>query len=145
MGRRNTLAHQQLVDLKSWAMSPRQICDIELILNGGFAPLESFLSKADYESVLKDMRLSSGQVWPMPVTLDVSTAFAESLTLGETIVLRDQEGLAIATLDVSEKWSPDKTQEAQHVFGTTDTAHPAVNYLMTQAYSKNWNFRIVKV
>ena len=60
---------------KSWDLTERQLCDLELILNGAFSPLEGFLGKDDYESVLRDMRLKSGVIWPMPITLDVSKAF----------------------------------------------------------------------
>ena len=62
-----------------WVLSSRQICDLEMILNGGFAPLEGFLNKEDYESVLKNMRLKNGMLWPIPVTLDVSEKFADSI------------------------------------------------------------------
>ena len=69
-------------------------------MNGGFSPLEGFLRQADYERVLGDMRLASGVLWPMPITLDVTPAFADQLELGETIALRDREGVLIATMAV---------------------------------------------
>ena len=55
----------------SWQLTNRQICDLELILNGGFYPLDGFLSKEEYDSVVKKMRLSNGDLWPLPITLDV--------------------------------------------------------------------------
>jgi sulfate adenylyltransferase len=119
--------------LPSWDLSPRQMCDLELLMNGGFNPLKGFLSEADYDGVVKDMRLASGALWPMPVTLDVSEAFAESVEPGQDIALRDAEGVILAIMSVTDKWSPDKSAEAVGVFGADDLAHPAVAYLHRQA------------
>jgi len=116
-------------ELSSIILSQRQVCDLELILNGGFAPLHGFMNQADYESVLTDMRLSDGTLWPMPVTLDVDRQFADSLTAGQEIALRDTEGLLLAILQVGDIWEMDKGREAQAVFGTTDESHPGVAYL----------------
>jgi sulfate adenylyltransferase len=113
----------------SWDLTERQLCDIELLLNGAFSPLEGFLGKDDYESVVKKMRLTSGVLWPMPITLDVTEEFAENIQAGDRIALRDLEGVIIATLDVSDIWTPDKKAEAKGVYGTTDEKHPAVHYL----------------
>ncbi len=113
----------------SWDLTERQLCDLELLLNGAFSPLEGFLGKDDYESVLKSMRLASGVLWPMPISLDVSEEFAGGVKSGERIALRDLEGVVIATLDVGDIWSPDKKIEAKGVYGTMDEAHPAVHYL----------------
>jgi len=124
---------QETAGLAEWPLNARQICDLELLMNGGFAPLTGFQGRADYESVLRDLRLSSGAVWPMPVTLDVSKEFAEKVSPGERIVLRDPEGVALAVLTVGDVWEPDKTAEAEAVFGAADKAHPAVRYLFDHA------------
>ncbi|MGA8203560.1 MAG: bifunctional sulfate adenylyltransferase/adenylylsulfate kinase [Woeseiaceae bacterium] len=113
----------------SWNLTERQLCDVELLLNGAFSPLQGFLDKDDYESVVKSMRLAGGVLWPMPVTLDVSEDFAKDLSKGDRIALRDLEGVILATLEVGDVWTPDKAAEAKHVFGTTDEKHPAVYYL----------------
>jgi sulfate adenylyltransferase len=117
------------LDYVSWDLTERQVCDIELILNGGFSPLEGFLTRAEYDGVVKDMRLPSGVLWPMPITLDVTSEFAAEVKSGQTIALRDQEGVLIATLDVADNWTPDKSEEARSVYGTEDEKHPGVNYL----------------
>ena len=117
----------------SWDLSPRQLCDLDLLLNGAFSPLEGFLEQADYEKVCDEMRLESGVLWPMPINLDVSEEFAVGVSKGDTIALRDVEGVLIATMEVSEIWQPDKTSEAKRVFGTNDESHPAVDYLMNKA------------
>ena len=117
------------LDYASWDLTERQLCDIELILNGAFSPLEGFLTRQDYDAVLKDMRLSSGLIWPIPITLDVTPAFAETVSEGETIALRDREGVLIATMTIQDIWSPDKAREAAAVFGSEDEGHPGVHYL----------------
>ena len=116
-------------DYKSWDLTDRQLCDLELILNGAFSPLDGFFTQQEYDGVLDNMRLPSGVLWPMPITLDVSSEFSEQLEAGEKIALRDSEGVLIATLDVADIWTPDKAKEAQQAFGSTDEAHPAVHYL----------------
>ena len=116
-------------ELPSWDLTPRQICDLELLMNGGFAPLKGFLSEADYDGVVDNMRLADGSLWPIPITLDVSGAFAENIGVDQDIALRDQEGVILAIMSITDKWTPDKAREAQAVFGADDPAHPAVNYL----------------
>ncbi len=120
-------------DYVSWDLTPRQACDLELLLNGAFSPLEGFLTQSEYDAVLTTMRLPSGVLWPMPITLDVSQEFADQVEPGQAIALRDQEGVLLATLTVDDKWTPDKQREAELAFGTTDAKHPAVNYLLNTA------------
>jgi sulfate adenylyltransferase len=121
-------------DLPSWDLTPRQLCDVELILNGAFSPLEGFLGRDDYEAVLESMRLRSGLLWPIPVNLDVTRDFAARIEEGASLALRDPEGVLIATLRVEAKWTPDKSKEARAVFGTEDPLHPGVDYLLRDAH-----------
>ncbi|MBC9867707.1 MAG: bifunctional sulfate adenylyltransferase/adenylylsulfate kinase [Opitutae bacterium] len=121
------------LDFKSWDLTDRQLCDIELILNGAFSPLEGFLNRDDYQSVLGEMRLQSGLLWPIPINLDVTEEFADSLSSGEHVALRDREGVIIAILEVQDIWKPDKREEAESVYQTQDEAHPGVDYLFTRA------------
>jgi sulfate adenylyltransferase len=123
----------QAVRLNSWDMTPRQICDIELLLNGAFSPLSGFLNRSDYESVVTLGQLADGQLWPMPINLDVDIEYSKSINVGETIVLRDPEGLVIPLLDIEDIWQPDKLLEAEQVFGTTDKTHPGADYLFNTA------------
>ncbi len=115
--------------MPSWDLTARQACDLELLMNGGFSPLKGFNSQADYEGVVDKMRLADGTLWPMPITLDVSEKFAEGVGPGSRIALRDAEGVILAVMTVSDKWTPNKAHEAAQVFGADDLAHPAVNYL----------------
>lgn len=116
-----------------WIVTQRQRFDIEMLFNGGFAPLTGFLSQKDYESVMFDMRLENGHLWPMPITLDVNSAFAERVSPKDVIELFDPDNTLLARLTVSDKWQPDKQLEAQTVFSTTDRKHPGVNYLLNHA------------
>ena len=120
-------------ELTSWDLTPRQICDLELLMNGGFSPLNGFLGKADYDGVVENMRLADGSLWPIPINLDVTAEFAEGLILDEHVALRDQEGVILATIKITDKWMPNKVHEAEKVFGANDLAHPSVNYLHNQA------------
>ncbi|MCC6863865.1 MAG: bifunctional sulfate adenylyltransferase/adenylylsulfate kinase [Rhodobacteraceae bacterium] len=120
-------------NLPSWDLTARQICDLELLMNGGFFPLRGFQTEADYNSVLENMRTADGTLWPIPITLDISETFAEGVAPGQEIALRDQEGVILAIMSISDKWVPNKSKEAEHVFGANDLAHPAVNYLHSVA------------
>lgn len=121
---------KESISFKSWTLNDRQVCDLELILNGGFSPLKGFLNKADYEAVVNEMRLANGVLWSMPITLDITRELADQLSGGNKLVLRDKEGLALAFLSIEDIWQPDLALEAEKVFGTTDDLHPAVNYLL---------------
>ena len=91
------------------------------------------MTRADYENVCHNMRLASGILWPMPITLDVSEEFAKSLKPGSSqIALRDPEGVMLAVLEVEEVWQPDEKTEAQAVFNTTSPAHPGVGLSVEQ-------------
>ncbi len=118
----------------SWDLTPRQLCDLELLMSGGFSPLRGFMTRADYEGVCHKMKLATGAIWPMPITLDVTEEFAKGLKAGSSkIALRDPEGVMLAVLHVEEVWHPDRQAEAKAVFGTTSTAHPGVDYLLNKA------------
>ncbi len=119
--------------LPSWTLNDRQICDLEMILNGGFSPLTGFLNESDYNSVLENMRLQDGTIWPIPITLDVTEEFAEAINKSDEIALKDKEGFTIAVMSAESIWTPDKKAEAEKVILTTDDSHPAVNYLINES------------
>jgi len=116
----------------SWDLTERQLCDLELLLSGGFSPLGGFMSRADYEGTCCQMRLADGTLWPIPVTLDVSEEFARSIAQAKAIALRDPEGVMLAALRVEEVWQPDRLSEAEAVYGTTNCDHPGVDHLLTR-------------
>jgi sulfate adenylyltransferase len=118
------------LELPSVTLSQRQLCDLELLMNGGFSPLTGFMDRSTYESVTRDMRLADGTVWPIPITLDLDPAPAEKLEPGTRVALRDNEGFMLAVLTVADVYRPDKRWEAECVFGTTSERHPGVRYLL---------------
>jgi len=117
----------------AWTLSDRQICDLEMILNGGFSPLSGFLNETDYNSVCEKIRLEDGTLWPIPITLDVTEEFSSTLEVGQQISLKDKEGFIVAVLTIESLWAPDKLVEAEKVLLTTDETHPAVNYLLNES------------
>jgi len=116
----------------SWDLTDRQLCDLELLLNGAFSPLEGFMTRAQYETVVQHMRLPDGLLWPVPVVLDVSEDLARRIGPGAKIALRDREGVMLAILHVEDVWQPDHIDEAQAVYGTTNQEHPGVHHLLNQ-------------
>jgi sulfate adenylyltransferase len=121
--------HDASRDWPSWDLTPRQLCDIELILNAGFSPLEGFMGRADFDSVCEQMRLASGELWPIPITLDVTEEMADSLAAGDRVALRDPEGVMLAALTVEESWRIDREAKAEAVYGTHDRSHAGVAHL----------------
>ena len=119
----------KITNQKALTLNERQVCDLELILNGAFYPLKGFMNKSDYKSVLENMRLKNGTLWPMPITLDVSKNFSQSTYVGEEIFLKNNEGFTLATLLVSDIWKPDLELESKYVYETLDEYHPAINYI----------------
>ena len=119
--------------LPTWDLTTRQICDLELLLNGGFSPLQGFMGREDYVSVCQRMRLTDDTLWPIPICLDVTNEFASAVSGGSRIALRHPEGMVLAVLTVTDMWRPDPSGEARLVYGTEDTLHPGVNAVVNQA------------
>ncbi len=128
----NHIWRDQANNLLSLVLNNRQKHDLELLLNGGFYPLTGFMKQADYHSVCERLCLSDGQLWPMPITLDVDATTAATLEIGREIALRDSEGLLLATLTVNDRFQADKTWEALQVYSTADPIHPGVKSLLQQ-------------
>jgi sulfate adenylyltransferase len=135
-----TVTRQRAAELKeqsrewpSWDLTARQLCDLELLSNGGFSPLRGFLGEQDYDAVCERMRLVDGTLWPIPVNLDVTEEKAAELAPGTSLALRDPEGVMLAVVHIAELYTPDREREAKLVFGTTDRAHPGVSYLLDKA------------
>jgi len=116
--------------LPSVRLEHGQLCDLELLLDGAFSPLEGFMGEADYDAVVTSLRLTDGTLWPMPIVLDVSADTAASLSIGQDVVLRDVQGTALALLTLSDIFRPDKMREALQVYGTRDSGHPGVADLL---------------
>ncbi|KZL81079.1 sulfate adenylyltransferase, partial [Colletotrichum incanum] len=118
--------------LPSLVLTERHLCDLELILNGGFSPLEGFMTEKDYNGVVKNNRLADGNLFSMPITLDVSQKSIDDLSIkpGARITLRDlRDDRNLAILTVEDVYKPDRTVEAIEVFGSDDDTHPGVKHL----------------
>jgi sulfate adenylyltransferase len=116
-------------ELKAIALNARTLSDLELLAVGAFSPLEGFLGKRDYERVVHEMRLASGTVWTLPITLAVPGDEASELREGQEVALLDSTGEPIGLLELEEKYPYDKREEAWNVYRTDDERHPGVWYL----------------
>jgi len=123
---------QRASQLKSIQLSPVSISDVELLSVGAFAPLTGFLTRADYERVVSDMRLADGSLWSIPISLPVTREQADAIREGEEIALVEPGGRVLATMCVQEKFGYDKPREAREVFRTEEDKHPGVTRLYQQ-------------
>jgi len=118
----------------SWDLCDRQLCDLELLLTGGFSPLKGFMDRRNYERVCSDMRLADGILWPIPIILDLSDEAARHLREGDRMALRDPEGVLLAAMTVRDLWQADRNAEAMMVYGTSSREHPGVRYLIENTH-----------
>jgi sulfate adenylyltransferase len=107
-------------------LGPRTLSDLQMISTGVFSPLEGFMLRDEYESVVEDMRLGNGLAWSLPITLSVGADRAGELSEGSEIALVDDTGEPVATMVLREKYGFDKEREARLVYRTTDADHPGV-------------------
>ena len=108
--------------------SDRNACDIELLMVGGFSPLEGFMDKEEYKSVIKSHRDTKGLLFGLPIVFDTNN---EQIKVGETILLTYKKQ-KLAVLEVSSKWEPDKSEEAEFCYGTNSLDHPAVRMIFNE-------------
>lgn len=109
----------------------RQMPDLELLVTGGLSPLGGFMHSEDYRAVVEDERLANGQLWPIPIILDVEYDTAANLKIGGRYGIRQGEGNCLGVITVEDIYKPDKRKEARAVYGTDDPEiHPGVNYLL---------------
>jgi sulfate adenylyltransferase len=126
-----TAARELVTRLPSITLDPRGVADVGLIASGGYSPLTGFLGREDYLRVLHEMRLTSGLPWSLPITLRITDGAA----LRDTVSLKGPDGRVLGLLEVREVFTHSKAEEAQLVYGTTDTQHPGVAQLYAQGDS----------
>ena len=131
--KQHTLLKKISASMPDVILNDRQICDFELLTTGVFSPLKGFMKQIDYESVLDRMRLESGQLWPVPICLDIPENFAVTLETGQSIALRDQEGFLLGIMNIEDIWPFEIEKEALAVYNTLDKFHPGVDYLYNKS------------
>eukprot|EP01036_Dinobryon_divergens_P029684 gene29684-38813_t len=109
-------------------LDERQLCDVELLMQGGFSPLDGYMDEADYKSVVNDLKLSSGLIFGLPVVYDTSDP---NIVPGKRVLLKYNK-VPIAVMDVTSKYLPNKALEAKKCYGTTSIEHPAVSMITTE-------------
>ncbi|CAN5571146.1 sulfate adenylyltransferase [soil metagenome] len=123
---------QQAAELKQVVVGARALSDLEMISTGVFSPLTGFMVQEDYKGVVENMRLASGLIWSLPITLAISQDEADSIDQGEEVALVDGDGRIVATMTVEDSYTYDKQHEAQQVYRTTEGEHPGVAALYRQ-------------
>jgi sulfate adenylyltransferase len=123
---------REAAELPKVSLGPRTISDLQMISTGVFSPLEGFMQREDYESVVEDMRLTNGLAWSLPVTLATSEDTARALREGAEVALVDGDGEPVATMLLRERYRYNREREAHMVYRTTDQDHPGVAALYRQ-------------
>ena len=128
-GREKDALEEKAPGLKKIKLNSREISDLEMIATGALSPLEGFMLKKDYDSVVDMMHLSNGLPWTIPITLSATDDEAKILKEGEDITLLNESDEILGVLHLEDKYKYDKEKEADQVYGTPDTVHPGVAYL----------------
>ena len=124
--------------LRKVPMTSREISDVLMLAMGAYTPLDGFMGEADWRRVSLEMKLENGVFWPIPITLSCSESLADSIQIEEDVALVDGDsGEILAIMSVSEKYAPDKLMECEHVYRTTDAAHPGVKKVLDQGNFKS--------
>lgn len=125
-------------------LNKRQLCDYELLQNGGFAPLNSFMNKRDYHSTIYNMRLYNGDLWTMPIVLSINEGQRDKLIHEDFVCLKDETGIPLAIMDISKDhsiYSVKLKDECLNVYGSNDTNHPYVK-ILHQKYKDGFIYNI---
>ncbi|RLC17211.1 MAG: adenylyltransferase, partial [Deltaproteobacteria bacterium] len=136
--KQNLILKKLTASMPDVILNDRQICDFELLATGVFSPLKGFMKQIDYESVLDRMRLETGDLWPIPICLDIPENLAGTIETGQSVTLRDPEGFLLGIMNIEDIWPIDIEKEALAVYNTLDKTHPGVDYL----YNKSGKYYI---
>jgi sulfate adenylyltransferase len=139
------MQHPDYASYPSLTLEERYLCDLDMLMLGGFAPLEGFLNQADYENVVENCRLQNGVLWAMPIVLPVSESDNERLKDAPNVVLKDKTGLPLAVLEVGDRYKPDLIKECVNVYGSDDTNHPYVKIVLALGDVYYYGGKIVKI
>lgn len=129
---KQTLLIAKANKLPRLSLSARNLADLECIATGIYSPLEGFVDEREYYSILKDIRLTNGLAWSIPVTLQISESVADQYKLDSEIALAHPNGKILAVMTITSKFKPDRDFEAEKVYRTTDNAHPGVKAMVKE-------------
>lgn len=121
---------QESTQYPDLTLSPRQLCDLELLLNGGFYPLTGFMTESEYNGVVNDMHLPNGKLFPLPIVLSINDDQVEKLRNHPKLTLKDQQGLPLAILNNESIYKPDLIKECEKCYGSSDDNHPYVKIVL---------------
>jgi sulfate adenylyltransferase len=124
--------NEDIVNLPRMNLKGRQLHDLEVMLVGGFLPVEGFMNEDDYNSVVESMRLKNGALFPIPIVLDIPSK--STYQVGDKILLCDPFGNPLAVMNIESRYTPDKQKEVLGVYGTADKMHPGVQYVFDEMY-----------
>ena len=113
-------------------LSTRNLADLECIATGVYSPLNGFVEEQEYNSIVKDMRLSNGLAWSIPVTLQIPESVADTYKLNSEIALAHPNGDILAVMNITSKFKPDQNFEAEKIYRTSDNAHPGVRAMLKE-------------
>jgi len=139
------MQHTTFATYKAVTLDDRYLCDLEMLLLGGFAPLEGFLNEDDYLSVVNDCRLKNGNLWTMPIVLPIPEDEHQKIKEENFLTLKDKTGLPIAVLEVQSRYQPDLIKECQNVYGSDDDNHPYVKIVLGLGKTYYYGGKIVKI
>ncbi len=128
-GKDREMAELKARELRKIRLNDREISDLEMIAIGALSPLEGFMCKDDYDSVVDMMRLANGLPWSIPITLAVDKEVAENLSVKDEVTLTDKDGTPLAIMEIGDIFLHDKEREALEVYKTDSPEHPGVKYL----------------
>lgn len=125
--------NKKILSLPRINLNPRQLCDLELLMNGAFSPLAGFMDEENYDSVITKMRLKTGAIFPIPIILDVENS--KDYKIGSELVLCDEFGKPLALFTISSIYQPNKQKEVKYVYDTTNSYHPGVHYVLRNTHN----------
>ena len=113
-------------------LNKRQVNDLELLLDGSFSPVNYYMNKNEYLSVLDNMRLLNGELFPLPINLMINKKKYDEIKEEKIVLLKDPTGLSIASLKIEEIFQPDINNECLKIYNSIDTRHPYISYLQSK-------------
>lgn len=139
------MQHTEFASYPAITLEERILCDLDMLLLGGFAPLEGFLNEGDYNRVVENCHLESGACWTMPIVLPIPEKEHEKLKEAPYLTLKDKTGLPIAVLEVQSRYKPDLVNECVKVYGSDDDNHPYVKIVLGLGDVYYYGGRVVKI